>query len=74
MGESYVRPVTSAREPAPEWRAVWRFRLVALVLLAVLAVITVWGVNKLLHAADQDPTSDLGNVDVSPTAPVSPGP
>ena len=73
MGESYVRPVTSAREPKPEWRAVWRFRLVALVLLAVLAVITVWGVNKLLHAANQDPTSDLGN-DPSPTAPVSPGP
>jgi hypothetical protein len=54
--EPYVRPVTAAREPAPEWHAVWRFRAVALILLAVLAVVTVWGVNKLLHAADQDPT------------------
>ena len=56
MGEPYVRPVTAAREPAPQWHAVWRFRAVALVLLVLLALATLWGVNKLLHAADQDPT------------------
>ena len=56
MRESYVRPVTGAREPKPEWHAVWRFRAVALVLLALAAAATVWGVNQILHAADQDPT------------------
>ncbi len=59
MRESYVRPVTGAREPAPEWRAVWRFRAVAIVLLAVLGVATVWGVNQVMHISDQDPTSGL---------------
>lgn len=68
MRESYVRPVTTAREPVPEWRAVWRFRLVALVLLAVLAALTVWGVNQVLYVSDQDPTSDPAS-----TAPPSPG-
>lgn len=68
MRESYVRPVTAAREPVPEWRAVWRFRLVALVLLAVLAALTVWGVNQVLYVSDQDPTSDPAS-----TAPPSPG-
>lgn len=38
MGESYLRPPLTAREPRPRWIAVWRFRLVALLLLAVLAV------------------------------------
>jgi hypothetical protein len=57
--ESYVRPVTAAREPAPEWHAVWRFRAVALVLLAVLAVVTTWAINMALHVGDQDPTSGV---------------
>ena len=70
MGESYVRPVTGAREPGPEWVALWRFRVVALVLLVVVGAGTAWGVNKLLHVAgNQDPTS--GDVSV-PTAPPSP--
>jgi len=56
MRESYVRPVTGASEPKAEWVAVWRFRLVGLVLLAVAAVVTVWLVNKVLYAAEQDPT------------------
>lgn len=56
MRESYVRPVTGAREPKPEWHAVWRYRAVALVMLALAAVATLWGVNQILHAADQDPT------------------
>lgn len=69
VGESYVRPVTRAREPKPEWHAVWRFRAVSAVLLAALAWTTLWGVNKALHVGDQDPTSG----DVAPaTAPPSP--
>jgi hypothetical protein len=70
VGESYVRPVVGAHEPAPEWHAVWRFRAVAFVLLAILAVVTVKGVDALLHNADQDPTS--GNP--APSAPATPGP
>ena len=69
MRESYVRPVTGAREPAPEWRAVWRFRLVALVVVALLCVATVWGVNGLMHLSDQDSTSDP-----NAAAPFHPGP
>ena len=71
MRESYVRPVTGAREPAPEWHAVWRFRAVALVLLALVAWGAVVGINKLLHLGDQDPTSDI---DAPATAPATPGP
>lgn len=57
MRESYVPPVTSAREPRPEWVAVWRFRLAAFVLLVALGAAMAWGVNKVLHAADQDPVN-----------------
>lgn len=56
MRESYVRPVTSAREPKPEWRAVWRYRAVALVLLAAAAVATYWALNQLVTPDAQDPT------------------
>ena len=44
MDESYVRPVTRAREPRPLWLPVWRFRLVVIVLIALLALgsIEVW--------------------------------
>lgn len=70
MRESYVRPVTAAREPRPEWIAVWRFRLVAFVLLAALGAGFAWGVNLVLHAADQDPV----NIDQQTPAPGPPGP
>jgi hypothetical protein len=63
VGESYVRPVTSAREPAPEWHAVWRFRVVAILLLALVAFGATKGIDRLIHVGDQNPT-----------APSSPGP
>jgi hypothetical protein len=66
--ESYVRPVTGAREPAPEWRAVWRFRAVAFVLLALVAWAAVVGVNHLLQLGEQNPTNDA-----PATAPATPG-
>jgi hypothetical protein len=69
MPETYVRPVTGAHEPAPEWHAVWRFRAVALVLLAVLAVATVWAINKALHVGDQDPSTGVPS---APPASASP--
>lgn len=66
MRESYVRPVTGAHEPAPEWHAVWRFRVVAIVLLVVVGVTAAWGFNQLLHLGDQDPTSDIGTPATTP--------
>lgn len=65
MAESYVRPVTGASEPRSEAAAVWRFRVVALVLLVVVGAGTAWGINQLMHLGDQDPT---------PTGPSEPGP
>ena len=60
MRETYVRPVTGATEPKPEWVAVWRFRLISLLLLVALGAGTAYGVNKLLHlAGNQDPTSEI---------------
>jgi hypothetical protein len=73
VGESYVRPVTGAAEPRPEWVAVWRFRAVALVLLVLVGVGAAYGFNKLLHLSTQDPTSDVGTT-VPSTAPASPAP
>ncbi|HEV2890662.1 MAG TPA: hypothetical protein VGX28_09830 [Frankiaceae bacterium] len=55
--ESYVSPVTGATEPPSERAAVWRFRLVAFVLLLVIGGLTAWGINQLMHLGDQDPTS-----------------
>ena len=44
MDESYVRPVTRAREPGPSWLPVLRFRLAVVVLLMLLAFacVEVW--------------------------------
>jgi hypothetical protein len=68
MRESYVRPVTGAHEPAPEWHAVWRFRAVAVLLLVLVAWGAAYGINQLIHVGDQDPTSDVGT-----TGPQTPG-
>ena len=69
MPETYVRPVTGAHEPAPEWHAVWRFRAVALVCLVALALVTLWAINKALHVGDQDPSTGVPS---RPTASASP--
>ena len=37
MAEPYVRPVVRAREPAPSWLPVWRFRIVVVALIVLLA-------------------------------------
>ena len=55
MGERYVRPPLLAREPAPSWLAVWRFRLTALVLLALVLWLGYLGFEHLSGAASQDP-------------------
>jgi hypothetical protein len=66
MGESYVRPVTGASEPLPRWVAVWRFRVLALVMLAVLAFVTVEVIQRVQGAERQDPgvsETDSGGTD-----------
>ncbi len=55
MAEQYVRPPLFAREPAPAWIAVWRFRIVALVVLALLALGVVLLFRQLTGANAQDP-------------------
>lgn len=59
MPESYVRPVLRAREPKPEWIAVWRFRLAAFVVLALLTLLVIWAYNHFVTGASrQDPSFD----------------
>ena len=53
--ERYVRPPLLAREAAPAWVAVWRFRLVALLVLAVLVLLAVLMFRQLTGATAQDP-------------------
>ena len=53
MAERYVRPPLSGREPNPAWIAVWRFRLVLLVLFAALAVGIFFLVRWLVGSPDE---------------------
>lgn len=58
MPEHWVHPPVVAREAPPAWIAVWRFRLLALLLLAVLVVIAVLVFRQLTGATGQDPGID----------------
>lgn len=58
MTERYVRPPLVAEEPAPAWRAVWRFRLVGFVLLALLVLVGVLLFRSFTSATGQDPGLD----------------
>ena len=55
MTERWVSPPLVAREASPAWIAVWRFRLLALVLLALLVVVTVLVFRQVTGANAQDP-------------------
>lgn len=55
MGEQYVRPPLVPREAPPAWIAVWRFRLAALLVLAVLVLIGYRVFQEFSGATDQDP-------------------
>ena len=50
-----MRPPVVAREPAPAWIAVWRFRLLALLLLALLVLVAVLLFRQFTGANAQDP-------------------
>ena len=55
MREQWVRPPVVAREPGRTWPARWRFRLVALLLLALLVAGGVQAYRVLSGATAQDP-------------------
>jgi hypothetical protein len=55
VAERYVRPPVIAREPAPAWIAVWRFRLLALLVLAVLVAAGFVLFRQFTGATAQDP-------------------
>lgn len=55
MTERYVRPPLTAQEPAPAWRAVWRFRLLGVILVALLLLVGVLVFRSFTDATAQDP-------------------
>ena len=55
VSERWVRPPLVAREAPPAWRARWRFRLIALLLLALLVAAGVQLFRVLSGATAQDP-------------------
>lgn len=57
-----MHPPVVAREAAPAWIAVWRFRLVALLLLALLVLVAVLVFRQVTGANAQDPGIDASGV------------
>jgi cytochrome bd-type quinol oxidase subunit 1 len=55
VGERWVHPPVVAREAPPAWIALWRFRLLALLLLALLVVAAVAVFRQVTGANAQDP-------------------
>jgi hypothetical protein len=55
MGEPYVRPPLVAREATPRWLVIWRFRVTALALLVLVAILGYIAFQHLFGAASQDP-------------------
>ena len=55
MTERWVSPPLVAREAPPAWIAVWRFRLIALLLLGLLVLTAVLVVRQFTGANAQDP-------------------
>ena len=56
--ERWVHPPVVAREAPPAWIAVWRFRLLSLVLLALLVLVAVLVFRQVTGANAQDPGID----------------
>ena len=55
MRERYVRPPLVAREAPAPWIPIWRFRITALALLALLLIAGYVVFQHLSGAASQDP-------------------
>lgn len=73
MREQYVRPPLLAREAPARWVGVWRFRLTALVLLALLLLLGYAAFQRLSGATAQDPgLSSAAAVSPAAAAPAAP--
>jgi len=68
VAERWIRPPLVAREPPPPWRAAWRFRLVALLLLALVLLGAFQLYRVLSGATAQDP-----GVEAAPLSGLLPG-
>ena len=55
MGEQYVRPPLVPREAPPAWLVVWRFRLVALLLMGLAVLVGYRVFQHFSGATAQDP-------------------
>lgn len=55
MAEHYVRPPLVPREAPAAWRAVWPFRLVALVAVVLLGLLVFLLYQQLSGTTAQDP-------------------
>ncbi|MCU1587253.1 MAG: hypothetical protein JWN31_746 [Frankiales bacterium] len=55
MSEHYVHPPLVAREPGSDAVAVWRFRVVAILLMLLLTALVGWGMIKALNIGAEDP-------------------
>jgi hypothetical protein len=53
--DRYVRPPLVAKEPPSRWAVVWRFRVVALIVLVVLALTVLYIARHLINT-EQNPT------------------
>lgn len=56
--ERWVRPPVVAREAPPAWIALWRFRLVAALVLGLLVLAAVLAFRHVTGANAQDPGID----------------
>jgi hypothetical protein len=53
--EQYVRPPLIAREAKSDRLAVWRFRVIAVLVMLLLTVLVGWGMIKALGIGQEDP-------------------
>ena len=67
MAERWVSPPLVPREPPRAWVAVWRFRLLALLVLGLVVLATVLLYRQLTGANAQDP--GIGALPPAVTAP-----
>jgi hypothetical protein len=68
MPERYIRPPLVAEEPPSAWVAVWRFRVVLIVLVAAVAALVLYLLFGLHRAGEGSP--GVGGRSV-PAAPAS---
>jgi hypothetical protein len=53
--DRYVRPPLLAKEPPSRWASVWRFRVLALLLVAAFALLVLYIARNLINT-EQNPT------------------